>query len=289
MSQKKLQENRQHGTVDFPLEYYLVDSSHPRYQMPLHWHSETELLYIQKGRFLLSLDSREYTLEEGDFCYISGTSLHGGTPQDCIYECLCFNSDSLLKHSNLVRDYLTDVENNNTLIQPVFTNADPEILKCTSHMFAAIRAKKPGWELLTLAGLYDFYGTIIQKNYRKTPLDSLSFQRMRQIKLALEYIEQHFQEQITLEELSRAAGLSPKYFCRYFKSTLHKTPIDYLNHYRIVRARQLLETNQLSIMEVAVACSYHDLSYFVRCFKKYTGITPNQYSKLSQFQKITEQ
>ena len=289
MSHKKLQENRQHGTGDFPLEYYLVDNAHPRYEMPLHWHSETELLYIQKGRFLLSLDNREYTLEEGDFCYISGTSLHGGTPQDCIYECLCFNSDTLLKHSNLVRDYLKDVEDSNTLIQPVFTKADPEMLKCTSRMFAAVRSKKPGWELLALAGLYDFYGTIIQQNYRETPLDSISFRRLQQIKLALEYIEQHFQEQITLEQLAQASGLSPKYFCRYFKNILQKTPIDYVNHYRIVRARQLLERNHMSIMEVATACSYHDLSYFVRCFKKYTGITPNQYSKLSQFEKISKE
>lgn len=289
MSKKRFQENRQHGTSDFPLEYYLVDSSHPRYEMPLHWHSETELLYIQKGRFLLSLDGNQHTLEEGDFCYISSSSLHGGAPQDCIYECLCFNSDTLLKHTNLVCDYLKDVEDSNALIQPVFTKADSEMLKCASRLFAAVRAKKPGWELLALSGLYDFYGTVVQQNYRKTPLDSVSFQRLRQIKLALEHIEQNFQKQITLEQLAQVAGLSPKYFCRYFKSILQKTPIDYLNHYRIVRARQFLEHNQMSIMEVATACSYHDLSYFVRCFKKYTGITPNQYAKLSQFQKINEE
>lgn len=289
MSSKRFQEDRQHGTSDFPLEYYLVDDGHPRYQMPPHWHSETELLYIRKGQFLLSLDGRQYSLEEGDFCYISGSSLHGGTPQDCIYECLCFNSDTLLKHSNLVRDYLKDVEDSNAFIQPVFTKADTEMLKCASRLFATVRAKKPGWELLALSGLYDFYGTVVQLNYREAPLDSVSFKRLQQIKLSLEYIEQNYQKPVTLEQLARVAGLSPKYFCRYFKHILQKTPIDYLNHYRIVRARQLLEHNQMSIMEVATACSYHDLSYFVRCFKKYTGITPNQYAKLSQFQKINEE
>lgn len=143
MLNKGFEEHRRHGTEDFPLEYYLVDNSHPRYKMSHHWHSETELLYIQKGHFLLSLNGKEYTLGEGDLCYISSGALHGGMPQDCTYECLCFNSDIILRHSDLVRNYLKDVENSNALIQPVFTKVQPGILKCASRMFAAVRSKKP--------------------------------------------------------------------------------------------------------------------------------------------------
>lgn len=288
MLEKGFKENRRHGTDDFPLEYYLVDNTHPRYKMPHHWHSETELLYIQKGRFLLSLNGREYTLEEGDLCYIADGALHGGVPQDCIYECLCFNSNILMRHSKLVCDYLQNVENSDALIQPVFTRVHPGILKCASRMFAAVRSKKTGWELLALAGLYDFYGTVIQQGYRETPLDSAASQRLRQIKLSLEYIEQNYQHSITLEQLAHVSGLSAKYFCRYFRKILQKTPIDYLNHYRVEQACFLLEENKLSITDVAYACGYNDSSYFVRCFKKYKGITPNQYAKLSQFQKINE-
>ena len=288
MLQKGFEEKRRHGTADFPLEYYLVDNSHPRYKMSHHWHNETELLYIQKGRFLLSLNGREYAMKEGDLCYIPEGALHGGMPQDCVYECLCFDGNSLLKHSNLMRDYLKDVENRRAFIQPVFTQVQPGILKCASRMFAAIRSKKPGWELLALAGLYDFYGTVIQQDYRETPLDHAAFQRLKQIKQALEFIEQNFQKPITLEQLAQVSGLSPKYFCRYFKNILQKTPIDYLNYYRVERACFLLEANKCSVTDVAYACGYNDSSYFVRCFKKYKGITPNQYGKLSKFQKINE-
>lgn len=279
-------ENRRHGTTDFPLEYYLVDNSHPRYKMSHHWHSETELLYILKGHFLLSMNGKEYVLNEGDLCYISSGALHGGTPQDCTYECLCFNSNIILRHSDLVRNYLKDVENSNALIRPIFTKVQPGILKCASRMFAAVRSKKPGWELLALSGLCDFYGTVIQQNYRETPPDSAAYQRLRQIKMALEFIEQNYQKPITLEQLAHVSGLSPKYFCRYFRNILQKTPIDYLNYYRVERACFLLEEDKRSVTDVAYACGYNDSSYFVRCFKKYKGITPNQYAKLSQFQRI---
>jgi AraC-like DNA-binding protein len=286
MSLDKYKESSRHGTDEFPLGYYLVDHTHPRYQMPLHWHSETELLYVQKGQFLLRLNDKEYTLEEGDLCYIASSTLHGGVPQDCIYECICFNTDALLKHSSLIHSYLKDVEASHALIQPVFTKMHPEISKCAHRLFGVVRSMSPGWELLALSGLYDFYGTVIQQDYREKPSDTVAFRRMQQIKLALEYIEKNYQNHITLEQLAQVSGLSPKYFCRYFRSILQKTPIDYLNHFRMVHARYLLEFGDHSIAEVASACGYADRSYFVRSFKKYTGLTPNQYTKLSQYQKL---
>ena len=286
MSLDKYKENSRHGTDEFPLGYYLVDHTHPRYQMPLHWHSETELLYVQKGQFLLRLNDKEYTLEEGDLCYIASSTLHGGVPQDCIYECICFNTDVLLKHSSLIHSYLKDVEASHALIQPVFTKMQPEISKCAHRLFGVVRSMSPGWELLALSGLYDFYGTVIQQDYREKPSDTVAFRRMQQIKLALEYIEKNYQNHITLEQLAQDSGLSPKYFCRYFRSILQKTPFDYLTHFRMVHARYLLEFGDRSIAEVAAACGYADRSYFVRSFKKYTGLTPNQYTKLSQYQKL---
>lgn len=284
MQEKRLEELCRRGTDDFPFEHYWVDKTHPRYNMPHHWHSEAELMYVRKGRFLLSLNGKEYTLQEGNLCYISEGTLHGGIPQQqCVYECLTFNSNTLLNHTHLVGNYLKDVENSHTLIQPVFTLAQPGILKCASRLFAAARAKEPGWELLALAGLYDFYGTVIQQNYREqTASDAAIYQRVRQIKMALEFIEQNYQRPITLEQLAQASGLSPKYFCRYFRNILQRTPIDYLNYYRVERACFLLEVEKLSVTDVAYACGYNDSSYFVRCFKRYKGVTPNQYAKLGK-------
>ncbi len=274
------EERRQHGTDAFPLEYYYVDEKHPRYYMAHHWHAETELMYIAKGSFQLSINGKEYLLKEGDLCYIAEGALHGGTPKKCIYECIDFNSNVLLKHIGLTRSYLQDAESGRTLIQPVFNSQQPGIMKGVGRMFNAARAKKPGWELLMLAGLFDFYGTAIQQDYREeSPLDATTFQRVRQIKMSLEFIEQNYQRPITLEQLAHVSGLSAKYFCRYFRNILSRTPIDYLNYYRVEKACFLLEQGKLSVTDVAYACGYNDSSYFVRCFKKYKGITPNQYAK----------
>ena len=103
--------------------------------------------------------------------------------------------------------------------------------------------------------------------------------RILQLKTALEFMESSYNKQITLEEMSGSVNMSPKYFCRFFQEMTHRTPIDYLNYYRIERACYQLMTTDQSITEVAYNSGFNDLSYFIKTFKKYKGTTPKQYLK----------
>ena len=76
-------ESRTRGSAEFPLEYHYLESTHPRYQMPYHWHEECELLHVITGAFDLTLDDEAYTLRAGDIAFITPERLHGGLPQDC--------------------------------------------------------------------------------------------------------------------------------------------------------------------------------------------------------------
>ena len=83
-------ESSTRGTFDFPLELYYVDKMHPRYEMPFHWHMEFELMLVLSGEFSLLIDGRSYLLHKGDAAIISAGAVHGGTPSDCVYECVVF-------------------------------------------------------------------------------------------------------------------------------------------------------------------------------------------------------
>ena len=84
-------EERNHGTIDFPIEFYHVTPNHPRYDMSYHWHIEYELIRVLKGNLLMSIGENEFTAVAGDLIFIKGGLLHGGIPKDCVYECLVFN------------------------------------------------------------------------------------------------------------------------------------------------------------------------------------------------------
>ena len=82
---------------------------------------------------------------------------------------------------------------------------------------------------------------------------------------------------MSIDTLARLTGFSPKYFCRYFRTIVHRSPIDYLNYYRIERAARFLAVDDMNVAEVAVHCGYADSSAFIKQFRKYKGTTPKQY------------
>ena len=70
------------GTFDFPIELYYVDKTHPRYEMPFHWHMEHELILVLSGALRLSVDGEARELRAGDCTLVADGSIHGGTPED---------------------------------------------------------------------------------------------------------------------------------------------------------------------------------------------------------------
>ncbi len=271
------------GTEQFPLEYYTVNEQHPHCFMPFHWHNETEILYVQEGEFKLILDNRDCHLRAGDLCYIPGGVMHGGEGIDCIYECIAFDAHKLMQEPPAVRQYLSIIEDRKCQIQNLFTRHQPDILECAVKIFSAARNKDNGWEMLVLSRLYDLFATVVQKDRRVQREDQKTDRtNIIQINAAIEYISHHYKESIKLEDLARAAALSPQYFCKYFHIVTGKTPVAYLNYYRVERACYLLERKNSTVTDVAMECGFNDVSYFIRCFKKHKGITPYQHIKKMQ-------
>ena len=272
-------ENRQRGTRDFPVEFHHIDIRHPRYTMPYHWHMESELLRVLQGQLTLTLDEREFTVHPGDSVFINGGVLHGGFPENCIYECIVFDMHPFAEGRVACRESLESFLSHKLLVQEYFPKQMQEFSNILCRLFQAVPDTTPGHELIALGYFYQFFGLILQTgSYTSGPSDPRGGdRRIRQLKQALEVIESQYDTDITLQELSQAAGMSPKYFCRFFRAMTHRTPIEYLHYYRMERASYLLISTDLPITQIALDCGFNDLSYFIRSFKKYKGTTPKKY------------
>jgi len=97
------------------------------------------------------------------------------------------------------------------------------------------------------------------------------------VRLACEYIEKNFQENINLNKISNYVSLSKNYFCNIFKKETGVTIWDYLIRIRMEEARKMLLETALKTYEISEKVGYDDPSYFGRLFKKYTGFTPVEY------------
>ena len=74
--------------------------------------------------------------------------------------------------------------------------------------------------------------------------------------------------------------MSPNYFCHYFKQEIGKTPIAFINEYRIEKACEMLSESDLPISDVALSVGFDNFSYFIRKFREYKGVTPKKYRLL---------
>lgn len=272
-------EKKEHGTFDFPMEFYHVGKAHPRYEMSYHWHIEYEIIRILKGDFLMTIGEDEFSASEDDIIFVKGGLLHGGIPKDCIYECIVFNLDSLMTSSLAGERLLKKVSSDSIEINSLFSQHDSELLSITDRMFGHMKMRSEGHELTVIGSFYEFFGYILEQGwYRETQSISIKDgQKIEHLKNVLSIIEEKYDECITLDDLAKAAGMNSKYFCRYFREMTHRTPIDYLNYYRIEQACFKLATTNDPIAEIGMSCGFNDVSYFIKTFKKYKGVTPKKY------------
>ncbi len=106
------------------------------------------------------------------------------------------------------------------------------------------------------------------------------------IKEALSFIEQNFQNDITVEEIAACCGLNRSYFGKIFHEVLGKSPQEFLISYRMTKATELLKLTSLSIAEVGSAVGYSNQLHFSRAFKKIYGISPKQWRNENPFKRI---
>ena len=276
-------EDKQHGTFDFPIEFYHVTPDHSRYNMPYHWHTEYEIIRILKGELLLFIDGEKVLANQGDIIFLHDCVFHGGTPNDCIYECIVFDMRLLLNKNNICTKQIQDIINHKKLIMNKLPNNNDKLNSCCNYLFESMKSKKTGYEFITQGSLYHILGIIFEKELYNTQkiVTKKSKERILQFKNVISLIESEYANPLTLDNLSKACCMTPKYFCRFFFEMTNKTPIEYLNYYRIESACEKLLTTDFPITEVALKCGFNDVSYFIKTFKKYKGLTPKQYLKAS--------
>ena len=154
-------EEKKHGTFDFPMEFYHVGPTHPRYEMSYHWHIEHEIIRILKGEFLMTIGEEEFLAQAGDIIFVKGGLLHGGIPKNCLYECIVFNLDSLMTSSLAGERLLKKIRSDSILIFNHFSACDTELAHITDRMFGQMKRQAEGHELIVIGAFYEFFGYIL--------------------------------------------------------------------------------------------------------------------------------
>lgn len=158
---------------------------------------------------------------------------------------------------------------------------DPLIRQIGLALKADLESHKPGGRLYAET-LTNALAAHLLRNYSAHSHKSVRYLgglSPTQLRLVMDYINDHLDQDLSLQELAAIAQLSAFHFCRAFKQSMGFTPYQYIIRQRVERAKLLLKDGKMGISEVAIACGFTHQSHLNRHFKRLTGVTPKNFSK----------
>lgn len=153
--------------------------------------------------------------------------------------------------------------------------------KYTAIIHEMLAAESRGDLLFCHAKFLEIVATLAEESKRQAKIRALAGGGRDAVSRGLDYIEAHYAEKCTLEDIAAYAHFSPVYFHGIFKKAIGKTPSEYLAKLRIEKAKQMLLIENMEIASIAAAAGFSSQSYFNYAFKSATGETPSEYRERS--------
>lgn len=282
-------ENVKHRQGLIPLTFYHVDYTRNMTGFPMHWHEEMEISLVRSGSGQYRIDTQNYTLEKDDLIIISPKTLHSGGTYD-----QKMSTDSFVFHtgflcSNIPEsttiNYFNPIIDGKIVFKPVIQNGHPgfkELKQCFLRLRSCHFKKEPFYELELKENLIRFFFLLFKYNcILEQKTTSVIDENEEKTRFILTYISEHYDEEITIDQLAKLSGFSACHFMNTFKKYVGVSCNKYINHFRLDKAARLLAETNESIMNIAVGIGYNNISYFNRAFKNYYGTTPKDYRRLS--------
>lgn len=287
MDNKLLKEDRRHGTPGFPVGFYQQARTPQEGILDFHWHEEIEFLRVTSGRAIFQIGLSAYEVSAGEALFIPGGLLHGGYPldaSDCAYEALVCDLGWLDGGPDdaISARYLRPLQRGRSGPPHHWTRDTPwgkSAVARIAELQALEHAAEPARELRVKAGLLNLIADLIDAGQwqPRSQADEGESHAAERLKEALVYMETNFARKLSLRELAGVAGMSEGHFSRMFKAYMRRTPVEYLNRYRIRYAAGRLSASDSTISEVALEAGFDNFSYFIKLFRGIYGCTPSAY------------
>ena len=280
-------ELKQHGNEQFPfLVSYQKLSEYESGSFMWHWHPEIEITYVQKGTMCYKVNHMVYHLKEGDIVFNNSGALHSGTMEnqkDCAYIPVTFDSRLIYGffQSTVNSKYVDPVIQDSMLPAICIDQSESWHKPFREYLLRIIDLdeKKPDFYELDITICLQSIWRLLLEHITYEPQasreNSLEYDRIKKI---LSYIEENYQNKITLNDIAGHIHLCESECTRLFKRHMNTTLFAFLQEYRIERSLEFLQAD-LPVSAVADKAGFSDPNYYSKVFAKIKGCSPREYRK----------
>ena len=283
-------ELEKHGTETFPMTVNHDDLwSLEGKNVPIHWHNDLEINLIREGEAVFQVYQKSYRVRTGE-----GFLLNRNVPHSCSSpgnEHVRY-STILVRPDFLYGDFGSDVERK--CFQPFLQNSaipciyltgfdenGKEILQKLNQVEEAFDRKRFCYELKIKGLLCEAFAMILYGHRQElTKFVPANLQELERLEKMLNYLNMHFTEVISLQDLADQVHLSREVCCRLFKKMTGKTITGYLEEYRVNKSFSLVQSGQYSMTQITEMVGFSNPSRFASAFRKRFGCNPGEYNSV---------
>ncbi len=241
-----------------------------------HIHSEIEILLIEKGRAKINVADAQFAVTEGDLVFINPLEVHSvkvSTDNQYLHKCICFDI-SLIADQKLRQELL----NGKTAVKRHLLSSLAEEPKgLFLRLYSAVEKGEKALLFEATAYISLIFAFLTMGGFiEKTVKSPKSAEFCRAV---TQYITENYGSDISSKDIAKKLFYTQSYFCRNFRKNFSVPFSEYLNMYRISKAKTMLEITDLKIADISGICGFQSPEYFTKYFKRKYGISPLKYRK----------
>lgn len=248
-------------------------SSH--YKLPTWWRSgrpDWQLLYVASGKAHFYIKGQDVIVTAGNMVlYQPKQEMHYeyfGKDKPEVYW-VHFTGGQV---RSILKQHEVPMDNN-----VFYAGNSPTYAYLFKEMILELQTCRVGYDTLLSMYLEQIFVLVQRSRMDKSPVVSSHLQE--EMGIARRYFQEHYNEDINIEEYALSRNMSVSYFLKKFKEVTTKSPMQYILGIRISNAVSLLESTDYNVTEISTIIGYDNPLYFSRIFKKQKGVSPSDYRK----------
>jgi len=281
-------ENRTAYTLD-NAELNIYETLHPAYNVALNFETPVlagmingkKIMHLKDTPAFDFLPGQHMVLAANETCYIDFPEAGKDSPTQCLTLAVsqdkvsdfCYKLNEKLPLIDSTKGWDYDAQN-------YFCSNDKIINQLLARLIFIFTENNRAKDFFANLVLQELLVRLMQTQARKVLMSNYrKHSNNNRLAYVIEFINKNLQDNITIKTLSQKAYMSEPHFFRCFKQQFGITPVDYINEQRIKAAQMMLHAADRTITEICFSCGFNNLNYFLKLFKRYTGLTPVQYRK----------
>lgn len=281
-------EQKEHGSFSFPVNVSVEHiEAYEQGSFLWHWHPEIELTCVMSGEIEYHVNDRTYFLTKGEGLFGNSSTLHSGymkDGQECSYLTITFHPRFLYGYENSALqtkyvDFITSNDTWSSLLLEKNVAWHQEIIQIMLKIYEISQNPPDDYELQVHIFLMQIWQKLYYYFISLPERENHSSQYLERLRTIITFIQEHYNQEISLEDVADSVNICKSECCRFFKKHMDMTIFDYILLLRIQNSLPLLKSGE-SITQIAGMVGFSSPAYYSQIFKRYMKCTPREYKNL---------